>query len=124
MLTGKTRRTRWKTCPSTTLSTANTTWTELGAYPSLRCESPATNHLSHGISCRLTWYRPFRSRFEQVLLIRPLHKSHITVEPKLYHLHYKSLPVPPTSHRQIYLFYIHLFHPLTNFLRLHLVSFH
>jgi hypothetical protein len=47
-LTGKTRSTREKTCPSTTLSTTNPTWTDPGLDPGLRGERPATNRLSHG----------------------------------------------------------------------------
>jgi hypothetical protein len=47
-LTGESRRTRRKTCPSTTLSTTNPTWIDPGANPGLRSEMPATNDLSHG----------------------------------------------------------------------------
>ena len=41
-LTGETRSTRGKACPSATLSTTNPTWA------GLRGERPATNRLSHG----------------------------------------------------------------------------
>jgi hypothetical protein len=47
ILTGETRRTRRKTCPSATLSTTNPTWIDPGANPDLRSERPATNDLSH-----------------------------------------------------------------------------
>jgi hypothetical protein len=47
-LTGDNRSTRGKTCPSATLSTTNTTWTDLGSNPGLRGGRPATNRLSHG----------------------------------------------------------------------------
>jgi hypothetical protein len=46
ILTGETRKTRRKTCPSATLSTTNPTWTEPGENPGLRCGWPATNRLS------------------------------------------------------------------------------
>jgi hypothetical protein len=48
ILTGENRWTRWKTCPSATLSTTNPTWIDPGANPDLRGERPATNDLSHG----------------------------------------------------------------------------
>jgi hypothetical protein len=48
ILTGENRRTRRKTCPSATLSTANPTWIDPGANPGLRGERPASNRLSHG----------------------------------------------------------------------------
>jgi hypothetical protein len=47
-LTGETRITREKTCPSATLSTTNPTWTDPGSNSGLRGERPATNRLSHG----------------------------------------------------------------------------
>jgi hypothetical protein len=47
-LTGKTRRTRAKTCPSATLSTTKPTWIEPGSNSGLRGETPATKRLSHG----------------------------------------------------------------------------
>jgi hypothetical protein len=37
-----------KTCPSSTLSTTNPTWSDPGANPGLRGERPATNRLNHG----------------------------------------------------------------------------
>jgi hypothetical protein len=40
--------TRRKPCPSATLSTTNSTWTDPGSNPGLRSERPATNRLSHG----------------------------------------------------------------------------
>ena len=40
-LTGKTRSTRGKTCPSVTLSTTNPTWMDPGSNPGLRGERPA-----------------------------------------------------------------------------------
>jgi hypothetical protein len=47
-LTGENRSTRGETCPSTTLSTTNPTWTDPGSNPGLRGERSATNRLSHG----------------------------------------------------------------------------
>jgi hypothetical protein len=47
-LTGENRSTQRKTCPSTTLSTTNPTWTDPGSNPGLRGERPATYCLSHG----------------------------------------------------------------------------
>jgi hypothetical protein len=38
---------RRKTCPSATLSTTNSTWTDQGANSGLSCELSATNRLSH-----------------------------------------------------------------------------
>jgi hypothetical protein len=51
ILTGKNRRTRRKACPSTTLSTTNTTWTDRGANPRFRNERPATNRLNNDTAC-------------------------------------------------------------------------
>jgi hypothetical protein len=42
ILTGESRRTRRKSCPSATLSTTNPTWTYPGANPELRGERPVT----------------------------------------------------------------------------------
>jgi hypothetical protein len=47
-LTGESRRTRGKTCPSATLSTKNSTLTDPGTNPGLRGGRPAANRLSHG----------------------------------------------------------------------------
>jgi hypothetical protein len=41
------RRTRRKTCPSATLSTADLTWSNPVANPGFRGNRPATNHLNH-----------------------------------------------------------------------------
>jgi hypothetical protein len=46
-LTGESRRTRRKTCPSANLSTTNPTWIDPGANPGLPVGRPATNRLSH-----------------------------------------------------------------------------
>jgi hypothetical protein len=45
---GKPKNSGGKACPSSTLSTTNLTWTDLGLNPGLRGEMPATNRLSHG----------------------------------------------------------------------------
>jgi hypothetical protein len=47
-LTGETRSTRGKTCPSSTLSTTNTTCSDPGSNTGLSDERPATNRLNHG----------------------------------------------------------------------------
>jgi hypothetical protein len=47
ILTGENRIIRRWTCPSATLTTINSTWTDLGANSGLRGEGPATNSLSH-----------------------------------------------------------------------------
>jgi hypothetical protein len=47
-LTGENRSTRGKTCPSATLSTTISTWTDPGSNPGLRGGRPAANRLSHG----------------------------------------------------------------------------
>jgi hypothetical protein len=52
-LTGENRSTRWKTCPSATLSTTNPTWTDPGSKPGLRGGRQATNRLSHGTALRM-----------------------------------------------------------------------
>jgi hypothetical protein len=44
------RRTRRKTCPSATLTSANPTWTDSGMNMGLCCERPVTNCLSHSIA--------------------------------------------------------------------------
>jgi hypothetical protein len=41
------RITRRKTCPSATLSTTNSAWTDPGTNPCLRGERPATNRQNH-----------------------------------------------------------------------------
>jgi hypothetical protein len=56
ILTGETRRTRRKTCPSATLSTTNPTWIDSGANPGLRGERPTTNDLSFGTP-RYAYYK-------------------------------------------------------------------
>jgi hypothetical protein len=48
ILTGETRRTRRKTCPSATSSTTNLSRTDRGANTGLRGLTPATNRLSYG----------------------------------------------------------------------------
>jgi hypothetical protein len=45
ILTGEYRRTQRKSCPSTTLSTINPTWTALGVNLGVHDERPLTNHL-------------------------------------------------------------------------------
>jgi hypothetical protein len=50
LMTGENQRTWRKTCPSSTLSTTNPTWIDLGVNPGLHIERPATNHLSHGMA--------------------------------------------------------------------------
>ena len=72
-LTGENRSTRRKTCPSTTLSTTNPTWTDQESNPGLRGERPATNRLSHvtvtGTSCQsfiLSDYFFLSSHFRKV----------------------------------------------------------
>jgi hypothetical protein len=54
-LTGENRSTGGKTCPSTTLSTTNPTWTDPGSNPGLRGESPVTNTLSHDTAFDICW---------------------------------------------------------------------
>jgi hypothetical protein len=58
ILTGKTRRTRRKTCPSATLSTTNPTSIDPGANPGLRGERPATNRLNHGTAPKYDYGSP------------------------------------------------------------------
>jgi hypothetical protein len=50
ILTGKTQKKWRKTCHSATMSTTDPTYTDLGANPDLRGESPTTNHLSNGMA--------------------------------------------------------------------------
>jgi hypothetical protein len=76
-LTGENRSTRGKTCPSTTLSTTNTTWTNRGSNSGLRGRRPATNRLSHGTartacySCQILMELEFsRQIFEKSSNIR------------------------------------------------------
>jgi hypothetical protein len=47
ILTGEDQITWSKTCPSATLFSTNPACTDPGANPGLRCETPATNRLSH-----------------------------------------------------------------------------
>ena len=56
-LTGKNPSTRGKTCPSATLSTKNSSWTDQGSNPGLRGERPATNSLNHGTAGRELGYK-------------------------------------------------------------------
>jgi hypothetical protein len=53
-LTGENRSTRGKTCPSTTLSTTNPTWTDQGSDSGLRGERPANDRLNHGTANTLS----------------------------------------------------------------------
>jgi hypothetical protein len=55
ILTGEKWRTRRKTCPSTTLSTTNPTWTDPGGNPGLYCERLATSHLSYGTALEVSY---------------------------------------------------------------------
>jgi hypothetical protein len=48
ILTGESRRTLRKTCPSATFSTTNPIWIDQDVNPGLRGERPATNDLSLG----------------------------------------------------------------------------
>jgi hypothetical protein len=50
ILTRKNRRTRRRTCPSTTLPTTNPVWTDVDANLGLRGERPATNRRNHGMA--------------------------------------------------------------------------
>jgi hypothetical protein len=50
ILTGKSRRTRRKTCPRAIFSTINPTWIDPDANPGLRGERPGTNRPSHGMA--------------------------------------------------------------------------
>jgi hypothetical protein len=50
ILAGENTCTRRKTSPSSTLTTRNLTWTDLGSTPVLRGERPAADCLSHGTS--------------------------------------------------------------------------
>jgi len=47
IVTRETRSTRRKPCPSATLSTTNNKGADLASNLGLRCERPATHHLSH-----------------------------------------------------------------------------
>jgi hypothetical protein len=57
ILTGESRRTQRKICPSATLSTINPIWIYTGANPVLRGERPATNRLSHAWHGHGIYYR-------------------------------------------------------------------
>jgi hypothetical protein len=46
-----------KTCPSSTLSTTNPTWYDLGSNPDLHCRKPATNRLSYGTGLAMGYMR-------------------------------------------------------------------
>jgi hypothetical protein len=50
---GKDQRTWIKTSPSATLSTTNTTWTDLGVNPGFHSERSVTNLLSNGKTLRI-----------------------------------------------------------------------
>jgi hypothetical protein len=52
-LTGENRSSRRKTCPGTTLSTTNPTWTDLASASGGR---PATTRLSHGTALYSIYY--------------------------------------------------------------------
>jgi hypothetical protein len=54
ILTGHNRITLREICPSTTLSTTNLTWTEVGSKACLLGERPATNRLRRGTDFRCT----------------------------------------------------------------------
>jgi hypothetical protein len=48
-------RIRRKACPSASLSSTNSTGTDLGAKPGLRVEKPATNCLSYGTAILISY---------------------------------------------------------------------
>jgi hypothetical protein len=54
ILTGENQR---KTCPSTTLSTTNPIWIDLGANLGLHGERQATNGLSHGTAVHVGYFK-------------------------------------------------------------------
>ena len=55
-MSGKTRSTQRKTCPSPATSTVSLTWTSLEPNSGIRGDRPATNHFSHGakFDCNFT----------------------------------------------------------------------
>jgi hypothetical protein len=63
-LTGENRSTCGKTCPGAILSTTNPTWTDPGSNPGLRDGRSATNRLSHGPPCCLTFFPQIRTNFD------------------------------------------------------------
>jgi hypothetical protein len=50
-----------KTCPNSTLSITNPTWTDPGSNLGLRRERPATNRLSHGTAISNSFLQNFGS---------------------------------------------------------------
>jgi hypothetical protein len=67
-LTGETEVLGGKTCPSTTLSTINPTWTNPGSNTCLRGERPATNRLSHGTGYNRVMDYFYRILYNRILL--------------------------------------------------------
>jgi hypothetical protein len=52
-MTEDVRGTETEACQNVTSSTTNCTWSGLGSNLDIRCESPASNPLSHGTVCVL-----------------------------------------------------------------------
>jgi hypothetical protein len=74
-LTGKSRRTRRKTCPSATLSTTNSAWNDPGANQGLRQQRSATNGLSHGTAF-----------LHKLIFPQVVKNSHLLRSSKAYHV--------------------------------------
>jgi hypothetical protein len=77
---GKTEVLGEKTCPSSTLSTTNPTWTDPGSNPGPRGERPATNRLSRGTACGLGWFITEGAKDLPVLTVGLLELTVMTVE--------------------------------------------
>lgn len=98
ILTGTNQTTPRKTCPNTTLSTPNCTWTDLDPNMSLPGEKPFTNHMSYGT---VIWPPMWRwSRHEDVkdlekraFLLTSHHKwsTDLCQREKLFHISVLSL---------------------------------
>jgi hypothetical protein len=73
ILTGENRRTRRKPCNSAILSTTNPPWTDPGANSGLRCETPATNRVTHGTVSISRYLHPFFL----LVYLKTLHQTHI-----------------------------------------------
>jgi hypothetical protein len=68
ILTVETKKTQRKPYPIGNLSTTNTTYTDPGANPGLRCGRPVTNRLSHGTANSQV---NIRSNYHWVMLKQP-----------------------------------------------------